>query len=492
MDPQTRDKLIGSTKVRFDALKDSPIVESVIGMSDPGRCMNAKQMIRDNAIVLVDMSTYGSLGVPQRNTIANFYLSELFFTIVSMPPSEWEKHMVLIVCDEFPVFANAKATAKLITEYIPQIRKMNVRFCSLFQGTHPFEGGKDSQLLRTLISNCSSLIFGHKDTVDCKFWGEQLALPELDPTREKYREYEDQQYVVGTRIVTTTNYSVMFSQSESESENAGGSASFDQSESLQQGRTSGRTTGTNESETHTDNQSNTDTENEATTRTDTRSHADNVRESFHNAHAQMRGAVDATSAGNSEQKGSSKAVTSGSSDAKQKGRSEQSSLQVSENKNVGSSYSNATNWARSRSISRTKQDSYTYSQSLTPVYAWRKVVKFLELLSFDDQEKLAARDVASLDVGTCFCYEARQLPMYLEVSFPEELRSETSIIYQENLALLKDRLTTLPCYEQGEKILEYRETWMKLAVQELAKLANTAGPQQFLSLNPLDDPENEV
>lgn len=218
--------------------------------------------------------------------------------------------------------------------------------------------------------------------------------------------------------------------------------------------------------------------------TDAHNHTDNVRESFHNAHAQMRASADGSA--------QSDASSQTSSDATQVGQSKESSLSYSANETAGSSKSSAFNWARSKQTGHTSQRGVSYNQTLTPIYAWRRVVKFLELMALDDQEKLKGRDVAMLPVGSGFMYAAGHLPFYLEVPFPKERLLESSSRFQENLTNLMDRLTLLPCYEMGQKILQYRHTWMKIALKELTRLQNQLAQQQRLGLPPLDDPTTGV
>ena len=125
---------------------------------------------------------------------------------------------------------------------------------------------------------------------------------------------------------------------------------------------------------------------------------------------------------------------------------------------------------------------------MVPIYAWRKVVKFLELMSFDDQERLKGRDISRLPVGSCFAYAAGQQPLFLQVPMAKERLSTRSRIFTRRLEELRAQLEALPYYQMGEKILEDRSELMKLALVELQRLQRLSESLKQPKLPPLDDP----
>lgn len=453
MDLATQEKLIGSTFVRFESIFSSNVVRSVLGTSDPDKCLDNRRLIQENAICLYDFSTRGSLSTMQRNFLSNLYLSDLIRTVTNMPEEEWAKHLIVVIIDEFPVFANVTATAAMLTEIFPQIRKMNLKFVCLDQGIFCYDGGVDNRLLRTMTSNFTSVVFRHRDVGSCEFFGNLLALPELDPEREKLREFEKEQYQAGEKVVTTVNYSAMTSRGKSWSRGGGGSQSTDISSSQQRATANGASQGTSHSNTHTEGSAESQGTNRSETQSNTRSNADHVRDAFSVPTSKTSG----YSSGNATQNGRNESISSNSSDASQEGTSQEKSTTITNGKTDGVSLSSGFNWSYSDGGSETTQESFSYSQSIRPVYAWRTVTRFLELMTLDEQRQLKAQDIAMLETGQCYVYLAGQVPFFLSVPLPHNPFPYDTPYYLEKLDQLTQRINSLTCCELGHVILEERQ-----------------------------------
>jgi hypothetical protein len=452
MKPADRLQLLGSTEVRFTSLfHNAPVMEAHLGVADLDRCANIRQLNEERALVYVDLSGEGTLSDRQKALLANLWLSQLVFTIFNTPPRE--RVPVLIVCDELPVFA--RASGPLLSYAIPQTRKMLVRFVGLHQGVHPFDGGSDDQLLRTLTSCCNKLVMRHTDDVDATFWGNILSLPQLDPTREKFRYYEQEAYHDGWHSVYTVDYSAADVWNESRSFSQGGGAHRDNNWTLtdaaavghQQGIRTSKTSTT--TATHTDNAAQTDTDGSGQIRD-----ADLLRESFSNARARMNGSSDGTA----------------KSEADQVGHDASNSIQQTSSAGQGGALGTNQTWQSQRLMTRGGSRAYSVHEQLQPIVRWRKVLRFLEFLTLQDQKDLGARDVTLLANGQALIYASGHLPYKVQFPLPREPYRNAPVSYAKHLRRLLDSVFSLPIYTSGPQILAYRRDLTRIAVEELERL----------------------
>lgn len=459
--PDTYEKLVGSTKVRFDAMFSTPLMRASLGMRDPERCLSYEKLIRENAVVLYDFFGYGAMSDRQRALLANLYLSELLHSIMCMPPDTWKNHLVLIICDEFPVFANASATANLISYCLPIIRSMGIRLAVLFQNVMQFDGGCESPLLTAISNTCNKIVHRHTDSPSVSYWGQMLATPQYDEKAEKHREYDVEQYTVGTQVLTTVNYSVMNGQSSATSDGAGGGDSSEQSWQSQSGVADNASQSVKQSRSV----------------TNSKTHSDMIRQAFDDARVGMSGSADGT----------------GESEGSQVGNDQTTGRTVSSQSTAGGSRSSQSNWQRQRSETHSSQSSYGYNQTIVPVYAWRRVLRMLEFLSREDQRGIVERDITLLGVGEAFLYISGQRPYRIQFPLPNAPFARSPASFGKRLQTFLSQLATLSCYSLGPEIIEYREREIGLALDSLRQRKAIAAKQQsdFIDLIP-DHPQLEI
>ncbi|MFN0019464.1 MAG: type IV secretory system conjugative DNA transfer family protein [Pirellulaceae bacterium] len=206
MRPREREELIASTKNRFLGFLENPLTELVLGGTD--QWLSFRQLMRENAIVLVDLQRGGVLRDEDVEIFANLVLNEILYAAFNTPREKRSPHFVFL--DELPVF---QSSFDLITRALGQVRKFLVRFVCAFQGTQLFAERTQDRLLNALIGQCSvHLLFRHKNPVDARFFADLLHLPSADPWKQKHVLRQEQQYQDGHDLVTLTDESENWSE----------------------------------------------------------------------------------------------------------------------------------------------------------------------------------------------------------------------------------------------------------------------------------------
>ncbi len=237
MRPREREDLIASTKNRFLGFLENPITAMVLGK--PGEAIDVAQLIREGAIVIVNLERGGVLRDEDVEIFANLWLNELLYAAYNMPRDQRVPHFVLL--DELPVF---QSSADLITRALAQVRKFKVRLVCAFQGTQFFAERTEDRLLNALIGQCNvHFFFRHKNPVDAKFFAEVAELPSIDLLKVKHTLRTPQQYQDGHDMLVLTDESTNWNDANQE----GGSESSATSDTSTQTR--GNTDATGSSET---------------------------------------------------------------------------------------------------------------------------------------------------------------------------------------------------------------------------------------------------
>ena len=433
-------QLIASTETRFSALFNrSPVMESHLGVSDPERCANIRQMIDGRAILLGDFAGLGQMTPRQSAMLVNVWLSQVLFTIFNTPPEE--RRPVLVVADELPVVA--EACGPLLVSSLPQTRKMLFRFVGLFQNVNTFAGGVDNPLLRCLVDLCNKIVMRHRGDVDTEFWGKILSIPNRDPTKVKFEHYEQEQFTLAMRKVCLVNYGITDQWADGSSGSDGG--------------------GTNEevNVTRSEADGNTLTEGEQSNTTNQVSEGESlqhgtglinqddlIRESLNEARSKTR------------QKSQAEAF----------GRNRSVATQNTKTNAEGSGRGTNNTWSRTWNTQRSGSRSYSYNETLSPIYAWRSALRFIEFLSLDDQDKMKATDVALLATGAAFLYPATSKPYLVQFPLPYEPFADCPNVRDRKLRTFLDHVFTLPFYSPGPQILLERADFTTYTIDALKRL----------------------
>jgi hypothetical protein len=211
--PRDREEFIASTKNRFLGLLKNPLVELSLGKIDGA--LDARRLIQEGAIVLVNLEPGGVLRDEDREILANLWLSEFLFAAYNTPRERRRPFAVFI--DELPLFS---ASAQLIAANVTQVRKFRLHFCCAHAGTQFFEGGVSNPLLNGITSACRvHIIFRHQGEADATYFGKLVKLPECSATRVKHEQRQPMQFQDGHDLVTLTDTS----ESWQEGEQQGGS-----------------------------------------------------------------------------------------------------------------------------------------------------------------------------------------------------------------------------------------------------------------------------
>ena len=211
MSPAEREVFCGSTRARLNNLFSNIVLQCHLGV--PRGAINVRQLIQDRTIVLLNLAHCGRLDENYHAPIlANLWVAEILHTVFSTPQEQ--RLPLLLVLDELPVF---RASAKLLTSALRQVRKMQLRFLLAFQGIHSFPLAKDDPLLRATSMCGSSFYFRHTDEDDALFFGGKVSLPEYDPLRPKFVHWDKEQYQDGYDFITLTDQSWQRAYSQNES-----------------------------------------------------------------------------------------------------------------------------------------------------------------------------------------------------------------------------------------------------------------------------------
>lgn len=200
-----REELIASTKNRFLGFLKNPIVELSLGKL--GAVLNARTLIQEGAIVLINVEPGGVLRDEDREILANVWLSEFLFAAYNTP-REMRKPFGVFV-DELPLFA---ASSNLIRESVTQVRKFRLHFCCAHAGTQFFPDGKDDKLLNGLTGACRvHVLFRHQHETDATYFAKLVKLPALDPWKVKHVQKVPTQFQDGHDIMVLSDSSESWS-----------------------------------------------------------------------------------------------------------------------------------------------------------------------------------------------------------------------------------------------------------------------------------------
>jgi hypothetical protein len=208
--PKEREELIASTKNRFIGFLQNPIVHTVLGNVHPERLLDFTRLIREGAIVIVNLERGGVLRDEDVQIFANLFLHEILFAVYNMPQHERIPYFVFL--DELPDF---QSCAPLLIKALRHVRKYQLRFVCAHQGTQFFADRTDDRLLHALVGQCRAhFYFRHADPVDAKFFGEVVTLPSLDPRKVKHILRQEQQYQDGHDRLVLDDYTDNWSATE--------------------------------------------------------------------------------------------------------------------------------------------------------------------------------------------------------------------------------------------------------------------------------------
>lgn len=198
--PAEREEAMASTKNRFLALLLNPIIELLLGKV--GSTLDARQLIQEAAIVIINLEKRGVLRDEDVEIIANLVLTEFLFAIFNTP--EAERVPFTLFLDELPVFASCFTL--LTKTFLPQTRKFLARGVFAHQGVNFFPDRTEDRLLNALVGQCRTHIyFRHANPIDARYFAEIIKLSSLDPYQVKHVLKTPQQYQDGREIVTLTD-----------------------------------------------------------------------------------------------------------------------------------------------------------------------------------------------------------------------------------------------------------------------------------------------
>lgn len=196
--PRDREEFIASTKNRFLGYLENPLVELTLSSRNP---FSMRQLVREGAIVIVNLERAGVLREEDVEIFANLWLAELLHAIYNTKESERVPYFCFV--DELPVF---EASAPLLMAALSQVRKFKLRLVCAHAGTQVFPEGTESRLLNLLAAQCGlRLYFRHVHPIDARYFGEIVRLPSLDPFRVKHVLTQPQQYQDGYDLVVLTD-----------------------------------------------------------------------------------------------------------------------------------------------------------------------------------------------------------------------------------------------------------------------------------------------
>lgn len=194
-----REELIASTKNRFLGFLKNPIVELSLGKL--GAVLDARTLIQEGAIVLINVEPGGVLRDEDREILANVWLSEFLFAAYNTPRAQRRPFALFV--DELPLFA---ASSNLIRESVTQVRKFRLHFCCAHAGTQFFPDGKDDKLLNGLTGACRvHVLFRHQHETDATYFAKLVKLPDLDPWKVKHVQKVPTQFQDGHDLMVLTD-----------------------------------------------------------------------------------------------------------------------------------------------------------------------------------------------------------------------------------------------------------------------------------------------
>ena len=121
--PKEREELIASTKNRFLGFLQNPIVHTVLGNVHQDRLLDFTRLIREGAIVIVNLERGGVLRDEDVQIFANLFLHEILFAVYNTPQHERVPYLVFL--DELPDF---QSCAPLLIKALRHVRKYQLRF----------------------------------------------------------------------------------------------------------------------------------------------------------------------------------------------------------------------------------------------------------------------------------------------------------------------------------------------------------------------------
>jgi hypothetical protein len=420
-----------STANRFLGFFDNPIVEATLGFMDG--CVDVRQMIRDKQIVIIDLEPCGQLREEDVQILANIWLAEWLHEVFTA--EQQDRCPTAIICDELPVF---RPSFNLIERSLRMRRKTLTRFFGLHQGTQGFPNGTDDPLLHHIVGQTGiKAYFRHVDPVDNQFFGDVLAIPQLDPHKEKFRHMEREQYHAGYDVITLVDrvYNAAYSETEGGSTAASDALAENWNWGIDVGKTDQKTDASGSGATfgvgHTDNEAT----NESCSNYDGASQDQRrVSQAYNNAVGNTRGAT----------KGSADTVNQ--SQTKNRSQSSARGTKVGVKEGGGGSRTSTRdaghNWQRS--VNRGASVSY--------------------------RQQLMASAVARQRTGQCLVYVAGVGVAQVEIPFASDPFAGTPRTLQKKLAAYFEQLHQLPQYHQLAAVIEYRRQLLPNVIRELRKL----------------------
>jgi hypothetical protein len=400
--PSEADEQIESTRTRILGFLDNPVVEAMLGRADG---LDFRQLIRDGMSIIVDLEPRGLLRDEDQTILANLILTEFVHTVMNLPAAERRPYFVFV--DELPVFA--QASGPLLIRALCEIRKFLTRFILAHQGTQRFPERTDDPFLNTIVSQCGVHVYlRHINPKDATFFGEILALPDLDPLRVKHEQQTPMQFQDGHDLVVLTDTSE-------------GSSTAEQHGTSQ---TTGTTDSTSQSEGRTDGDG-------SSSGTSTQRDEDRLRETVNQARSKTsaRTSNSNTSSATSSQNGTSASTTTSHTFGK------------------------------------------THKQTLVPRIVTRNIVMSVQFYSLEEQRQVPATKLAGLRTGAAFLHVSGRgvaevgFPLARDpfVGIPKFAKRKEAEFWQDLLAR--------PEYAAPASILKARQRMLDELLVQLQRLA---------------------
>jgi len=437
-----------STANRFRGFLDNPVTEATLGIADPELCVNVREMLDERSIVIIDLEPRDVLRDEDVQILANLWLAEWLHEVLSRPQER--RVPSAIFCDELPVF---RPSFKLIERCLRVVRKTLTRIFGFHQGVHGFPERDSDPLLRNLVGQTGiKAIFGHVDPVDANFFGEILALPNLDPLLERFRHTEREQYQDGWQVWTLVDQT--FVASYADMEGRGFSEGVDEAENwswtLNRSNTQTLTNQVGASDSH------------AESKTETESSHEGVIEDQSLVAAAYRNAS-----------GSAKGSSAGTQDSTTNNRSTALADAAQQGASAGGGGARSRSRQDSGAWQHTNSSSHSisYRQQLVPIMRWREVLRIIEFLSFEDQIRMTASDVARQRTGQCFLYVSGIGVLQVQIPLAKDPFKRTPKTLAKRLQEFFANLQTLPQYHRAADVISFRQQLLENFTTELQRLS---------------------